>query len=272
MKDNGLRTWLKLMAAPIVALVLMAPAGQASGNDENSVDHANSLGMKFMLLQSGSFMMGSPDDEAGRYSDENLHRVTLTHPFYLQTTEVTQKQWETVMGENPANFTGCPDCPVERTNWYDVEKFIAALNKMGEGVYRLPTEAEWEYAARAGSSTALPNGDLQAVSCEEDKNLDALGWYCFNSKNTTQPVAQKQPNSWGFYDMHGNAWEWVSDWYGPMSDEDAIDPKGPATGERKVKKGGSWSFLARDLRSANRDSKPADDRCVGMGFRLVMEP
>jgi len=124
----------------------------------------------------------------------------------MQTTEVTQGQWRAVMGSNPAYFQNCgDDCPVEQVSWDDIQTFIAVLNTRGEGIYRLPTEAEWEYAARAGSTAALANGGTTVTDCSYDQNLDAMGWYCGNAASKTHPVAQKQPNAWGLYDMHGNS-------------------------------------------------------------------
>lgn len=164
--------------------------------------------MTFNRIPTGTFMMGSPEDEPMRDSDETQHQVTLTNSYYMQTTEVTQGQWKAVMGSNPSWFSDCgDDCPVEEVSWDDVQEFITELNKLGQGTYRLPTEAEWESAARAGSMTAFANGDITETGSGYDPNLDAMGWYSCNSDSKTHPVAQKQPNAWGLYDMHGNVWE-----------------------------------------------------------------
>ena len=137
----------------------------------------NILGMEFVLIKPGKFKMGSPEDEPGRYSGETLHPVDLTKPFYLQTTEVTQAQWKALMGENPASHKRCGDtCPVEQISWEDAQQFIQKLNqKEGHNKYRLPTEAEWEYANRAGSTTAFPNGGITELNCGRDPNLDSIG-------------------------------------------------------------------------------------------------
>ncbi len=164
--------------------------------------------MDFVLIKAGTFMMGSPEDEEGRYYKEIQHQVILTQDYYMQTTELTQGQWEAVMGSNPSNFYNCgSNCPVEKVSWNDIQAFIEKLNQRGEGIYRLPTEAEWEYAARAGSTTAFANGGITERGCSYDANLDAMGWY-YGNADGTHPVAQKLPNAWGLYDMHGNVWEW----------------------------------------------------------------
>jgi formylglycine-generating enzyme required for sulfatase activity len=205
----------------------------------------NSLGMEFVYINPGTFMMGSPSSEPGRGSDERQHRVTLTKGFYMQTTEVTQGEWKAVMGNNPSYFKNCgDDCPVEVVSWDDVQAFIQKLNrKEGVNRYRLPTEAEWEYAARAGSTTAFANGEISRpaeLECNDDWNLDAMGWYCGNSwrkpytyteqtapnfsRKLPRPVAQKQPNAWGLHDMHGNVHEWCQDRHAPYPSGSVIDP------------------------------------------------
>jgi formylglycine-generating enzyme required for sulfatase activity len=252
--------------------------------------YVNSLGMNFNLIPAGVFMMGSPEDEAGRDLDEILHEVTLSQPFYLMTTEVTQGQWQAVMGSNPSRYQGCgADCPVEMVSWNDIQEFITTLNRITCQEYRLPTEAEWEYAARAGSATALANGGLTADPwlCDIDQNLDAIGWYCANSAVTYNgcydtsewggpvcsgplPVGLKQPNQWGLYDMHGNVWEWVQDWYGAYSATPVTDPVGPASGMDHVLRGGGWDFSPASTRSANRGWDSADFRYDDIGFRLIL--
>jgi len=195
-----------------------------------------SLGMTFVYISQGSFMMGSPTDELGRWDNEIQHQVTLTKGYFMQTTEVTQGQWKAVMGSNPSYFQNCGnDCPVEQVSWNDVQEFIELLNqKESTNKYRLPTEAEWEYAARAGSSSAFANGNISEKYCDYDPNLDAMGWYCGNAERKTHLVAQKQPNAWGLYDMHGNVWEWCHDWYGSYPDISVTDPGGASSGSTRV--------------------------------------
>jgi formylglycine-generating enzyme required for sulfatase activity len=237
----------------------------------------NSLGMEFVYISPGTFMMGSPSNEPGRDNDEKQHRVTLTQGFYMQTTEVTQGQWKTVMGSNlnrAESFKNCGnDCPVENVDWNDTQQFIRKLNQReGSGTYRLPTEAEWEYAARAGSTTAFANGDISGTGkkCSYDSNLDAMGWYCDNSNKKTHPIAQKSPNAWGLYDMHGNVWEWCQDWYGGYPSSSVTDPTGPSSGFKRVRRGGSYAWIAGYCRSACRDDFPPSFNNPELGFRLAI--
>ena len=227
----------------------------------------NSIGMEFVLIESGTFEMGSPVGEAGRDDDELLHQVTISQPFYLGKYEVTQGQWEAMMGTNPSEFSSCgSDCPVERVSWEDAQAFIAALNRReGVNVYRLPTEAEWEYAARGGTQTAYSFGDGA-------NELRQHGWYTRNSDDRTHPVGGKRPNAFGLYDMHGNVWEWVADWYGDYSHGLVIDPSGPATGIHRVFRGGCWSNAARRCRVSYRNHDTPGDRLPILGFRLARPP
>jgi formylglycine-generating enzyme required for sulfatase activity len=232
----------------------------------------NSLGMTFILLPAGTFLMGSPELELGRDADEVLHEVTISQNFYLQTTPVTQGQWQALMGHDlPMTLSGS-NLPVAGVKWQDCQEFIAKLNAMSEGTYRLPTEAEWEYACRGGNLTALANGELTFLYCELDPNLNDLGWYCGNSGRQPQAVAQKRPNPWGLYDMHGNVAEWCEDWYGAYPESPLTDPQGPASGPGRVLRGGSWFSSAKNCRSAARDHWPPESRSKlqTMGFRLVL--
>jgi formylglycine-generating enzyme required for sulfatase activity len=242
----------------------------------NKEGFTNRFGMKFVYIRPGTFMMGSPSSESYRGDDERQHRVTLTKGFHMQTTEVTQGQWRTIMGNNPSYFKNCGDnCPVEQVAWNDVQAFIRALNqKEGTNRYKLPTEAEWEYAARAGSTTALANGGItvRKHNCDYDSNMDAMGWYCGNSNKTTHPVALKQPNAWGLYDMHGNLEEWCQDWYDKNYPSDSVtDPSGPSSGSERVYRGGSWGNND-ELRAAYRGRGRPDSRYSLQGFRLALAP
>ena len=235
-----------------------------------SSTYTNSLGQTFNLLPAGTFTMGSPSDEPWREPDETQHQVTLTQPFYMQTTEVTQAQWETVMGSNPSGFSGCPTCPVEQVTWNDVQSYITKMNLRGEGTYSLPTEAQWEYAARAGSTTAFYNGGITGAGCDYDQNLNAIGWYCYNSGWETHPVAGKAPNAWGLYDMSGNVYEWCQDWYGSYSASAVTDPQGPSTGSYRVIRGGAYFFLVQNCRAADRISVTPAGWGNTIGFRVVL--
>jgi formylglycine-generating enzyme required for sulfatase activity len=239
----------------------------AETSTENQTYISNSLGMTFRLIPAGTFVMGSPSDELGRGSDETQYTVTISESFYIQTTEVTQGQWKAVMGNNPSSFDSCGlNCPVEYISWEDAEDFIMTLNAMGEGSYTFPTEAQWEYAARAGSNKAFANGDISNTTT--DSNLDVMGWYSSNSGSTPHAVAQKQPNAWGLYDMHGNVWEWCHDWYGSYPDISVTDPGGPSSGSFRVLRGGSWYSDAQSCRSAGRYIFSPGNRDYYIGLRL----
>jgi len=222
------------------------------------------LGAIFILIPAGTFVTGSPEGEAGRFDNETPHPVTVSRPFYLQTTEVTQGQWKRVMGKAPSHFGSCgDDCPVEQVSWYDVQQFIRKLNRMeGTDRYRLPTEAQWEYAARAGTTASFHAGD-------SDEDLSRVGWWIGNSGFKTHPVGRKASNAWGLYDMHGNVWEWVQDWYGSYPAGPVTDPEGPPAGSYRVIRGGSWSSSAGLCRSAFRISGDPVGRISALGFRLV---
>jgi len=240
----------------------------------------NASGMKFVLIPSGSFMMGSgvtAAEIAKQYKLSKLyfegehprHRVSISRPFYLQTTEVTQEQWQKVMGNNPSHFKHRGKMrPVESVTWYDAREFIKRLNEIeGTDKYRIPTEAEWEYACRAGSHTKFSFGD-------DDQLLEGFAWYHHNSKGRTNPVGQKKPNAWGLYDMHGNVWEWCQDWYGPYPENHVSDPKGPSSGkDRVVARGGSWAYGVSHNRSAIRLKlhPKARDFFGDRGFRIARD-
>jgi len=224
----------------------------------------NHLGMVFQLIEPGPFMMGSPPSEMGHQQEETYHQVILQKPFYMMTTPVTQQQWRRVAGENMNKFQN-PDLPVSNVSWLAAESFVSFLNELGKGSYRLPTEAEWEYACRAGSRSAYCFGD----SVED---LIDYAWFKANSSNGLEPVATRLPNAWGLYDMHGNIWEWVSDGYADLPNTKQINPIGPGFSDTRVIKGGRWASSAISCRSASRSSLFLDEAVEGsVGFRLVME-
>jgi formylglycine-generating enzyme required for sulfatase activity len=234
----------------------------------NMQNHSNSIGMEFVLIPAGSFTMGADKNFKAASDDETpQHRVSISKPFYLGKHEVTQAQWEAVMGNNPSRFEG-RDNPVEMVSWDDTQEFIQRLNRQeGHKRYRLPTEAEWEYAARAGTTGAYSFGD-------DVGQLGQYAWYGANCRGRTHPVGQKQPNPWGLYDMHGNVWEWVQDWYGERyySSSPGTDPKGPSSGYYRVFRGGCWFFDAERCRSANRNGSTPGLRYNVLGFRLALDP
>lgn len=225
-------------------------------------EFVNTIGMKFVYIQPGTFMMGSPSNEPERDSDERQHEVTLTNGFYMGATEVTQGQWKAIMGSNPSYFKG-DNLPVEQVSWNDCQDFIRKLNsKEGGNKYRLPTEAEWEYACRTGSKTRFCFGD-------SDSRLGDYAWYSNNSSSSTHSVAQNKPNAWGLYDMHGNVWEWCQDWYGDYPFGHVTDPEGPSSGSDRVSRGGSWNSFAWFCRSAFRRSLTPGNRSSLLGFRFA---
>ena len=236
-----------------------------------------SIGMEFVRIPAGSFMMGSPPDERGRQADEGpQHRVTISKPFYMQTTEVTQGQWQTVMGSNPSKFKQCgANCPVENVSWNDAWEFIRRLNQReGANKYRLPSGAEWEYACRAGTSTPFYFGEtISTDQANYDGNLvypqGRKGVY----REKTVPVKGFPPNAWGLYDMHGNVWEWVNDWYGEKyyASSPAIDPQGPSSGTKRVLRGGSWRYPPWQLRSADSGWGDPAERDTYVGFRVARD-
>jgi len=219
---------------------------------------------QFALIPAGDFRRGSSD---GNRDERPVHLVRVSGAFYMQKTEVTQGQWRQVMGTNPSHFSSCGDrCPVEQVSWDDVQEFIRRLNEMTGETHRLPTEAEWEYAARAGTTGAY-GGEGEALAV-----LERMGWYAGNAGNTTQPVARKFPNAWGLFDMHGNVWEWVQDWYGEYSSGWGRDPSGPRDGVSRVIRGGSWQNVASAARSATRGYAVPTNLYISVGFRLVRTP
>jgi formylglycine-generating enzyme required for sulfatase activity len=214
--------------------------------------------MSFKPLPVGTFMMGE---------GKEAHQVTLlTQVFELGIYEVTQEQYEKVMGTNPSNFKGRQN-PVENVSWDDAVEFCRKLSalpaeKSAGYVYRLPTEAEWEYACRAGTKTDYSFGN-------SDAELGDYGWYDENSGKTTHPVGGKKPNAWGLYDMHGNVREWCQDWYGDYPSGSVTDPTGAASGSIRVNRGGSWNYYSANCRSARRSRNTPDNRNYYLGFRVL---
>ncbi len=247
--------------------------GKPPQNKTSSIEpeFVNSINMKFVYIQPGTFMMGSPEDEPGRYDNEILHKVTLTKGFYMQTTQVTQKQWQAVMGNNPSHFKHDENCPVECVSWDDTQDFIRKLNeKEGADKYRLPTEAEWEYTCRAGTTAPFYFGKcLSTDQANYDGNYPLEGCPKGQYREKTVPVGSFAPNAWGLYDMHGNVWEWCQDWYGDYPTGAVTDPIGAGDGSCRVLRGGGWFSSARLCRTAYRRSNSPGDRGNNGGFRLV---
>jgi formylglycine-generating enzyme required for sulfatase activity len=252
----------------IAVFLLILASGESLAAQKN---YSNSIGMEFILIPAGSFTMGADKDFEEADDDETpQHWVRISKPFYLGIYEVTQAQWTAVMENNPSKYKyDDRSNPVEQVSWDDAQAFIERLNaKEGHSRYRLPTEAEWEYAARAGSTSAYSFGN-------DSGQLGRYAWCGVDwDLGLTHPVGQKQPNAWGLYDMYGNVWEWVQDWYGEnyYRSSPATDPAGPWSGWRRVVRGGNWSSLAWSCRSANRGSYPPGSRDDRLGFRLALDP
>ena len=227
-------------------------------------ESADSIGMEFKLIPAGKFIMGEGDQ---------AHEVTLTKPFKMGVHEVTQSQYEQVMGVNPSKFKGANN-PVEMVSWEDAVEFCRRLSelpaeKAAGHVYRLPTEAEWEYACRAGTTTKYSFGD-------DESDLGDHAWFLENflenSGTNTHPVGRKGPNAWGLYGMHGNVLEWCQDWYGDYPSGSVTDPSGAASGSLRVRRGGHWLSGAEVCRSAYRDCHEPSDRGTYLGFRVCLSP
>lgn len=219
----------------------------------------------FVWIAPGTFVMGSPSDETGRFNNEVQHTVTLMKGYWMSEHEVTQAEYQLVMGSNPSNWKG-DNLPVEGVSWIDAIRYCQKLTEQeraagritGQQAYRLPTEAEWEFAARAGTTGA------------RYRELDAIAWWIGNSGNQTRPVKQKEANAWGLYDMIGNVWEWCLDWYGDYPTGPVTDPTGPNSGYARVARGASWSYEAMYLRSAIRFKGDQGGRYNFLGFRPVL--
>ncbi len=286
------------MLCMVTVFLLLPETGQTEEPFRRAVK--NFLGMTFVFIPPGEFLMGSPYGAPGSQPNELQHKVILTKGFYLQTTEVTVAQWRAFVEEtgytslaesgggawiwdesrwkkrgdyswrNPGFTPGDQD-PVTCISFEDARAFIKWINHVDNRGYRLPTEAEWEYACRAGSTTDYCNGPMTSSKCERDPNLAGVGWYCYNSGNRTRPVGQKEPNDWGLYDMHGNVWEWCDDRYAEYPSGTVKDPRGPGIASYRVLRGGSFNSSARSCRSANRYRFTPRYVYIGLGFRLARD-
>ena len=277
-----LTTAARAAAGVGIAAALGRPAlALAQGAEGANKPFTNSIGMAFVPIPAGTFLMGSPDsDRQAQAFEKPQHRVTISRPFQIGKHEVTQAQWQAVLGESPyardrsnpyyqlpgmAERITRPDHPAT-VSWNDAQEFIAALNRLEGGArYRLPTEAEWEYAARAGTTTRYSFGD-------DERQLDRYAWYGGDFQTGGHhPVGTKQPNPWGLHDVHGNVWEWVADWYDPdyYARSPAVDPQGPPQGTHRVVRGGSWHATATSWRTTFRRDYDPDYRGISIGLRLV---
>jgi len=241
----------------------------SNSNIEQSIDLGHGVKLELVWIPPGEFIMGSPESESGRDSDESpQHSVRIAKGFWVGKYEVTQVQWQQVMGSNPSCFKGNNN-PVERVSWNDCQEFLQKMSRITGKSFRLPTEAEWEYTCRAGTTSDLNSGK-ELTNIDSCPNLDQVAWYVTNSGYKPHPVGKKNPNAWGLYDMHGNVWEWCQDWKGSYASGTQTDPQGPSSGSDRILRGGTWIFYAKNCRSAYRGGL-APGFCTNfIGFRIVM--
>lgn len=231
-------------------------------NKTEIIDLGDNVKMEFILISSGSFTMGS-GESVGDSDEMPVHKVTISRSFYLGKYEVTQEQWAEIMGNNPSEFKGNKN-PVENVSWNDCQIFLKKLSEKVGKELELPTEAQWEYSSRAGTTTKWSFGD-------NEESAGDYGWIDINSDKETHPIGSKKPNQWGIYDMYGNVQEWCADWYAnPYSKGDSKDPTGPELGQAKVIRGGGWGAIPDDVRSSCRNCNGVDGKNNGIGLRCVM--
>jgi formylglycine-generating enzyme required for sulfatase activity len=247
----------------LLGVGLMVISGVTRSQDKaaiqsNYIETACGINLQMVFVQGGKFMMGSKD---GGSDEKPVHPVILSD-FFIGKFEVTERQWQYVMGKNPSFFKGCDDCPVEQVSWNDVQEFIRKLNRKSGKNYRLPTEAEWEYAAKGGNKS-------KGFTYSGSDSISDVAWYNKNSDSKTHLVGQKQPNELGLYDMSGNVLEWCNDWYGRYLSGSQTNPKGPATGDSRVYRGGGWGYLNRSCRTSNRDRSGPRSHSFNLGFRVA---
>jgi formylglycine-generating enzyme required for sulfatase activity len=255
----------------IAAFVTLAGdlAVHAQEKKDPPKDFTNSIGMKFVWIKPGSFMMGSPKDEKERIANETQHKVTLTKGFYMGVYTVTQEQWQEVMGKNPSHFKGEKNLPVESVSWNDCQDFIKKLREKDKKAYRLLSESEWEYSCRAGTTTPFHFGTT--ISTDQ---ANYYGEYTYGIgkkgvfRGKTTPVGTFPANTWGLHDMHGNLWQWCEDWYGEYPQRDVVDPQGPEKGKIRVLRGGSWLRYPGHCRSAFRYGYGPGSRNYDCGVRV----
>jgi formylglycine-generating enzyme required for sulfatase activity len=252
-----------LVTVALFPLILAAPAQAADAQEPTDADGktreviTNSIGMKLVRIDPGKFVMGS---ETGDADEQPVREVTITRPFFVGVCEVTQDQYKKVMGTGPSSQEG-GELPVDSVTWEEAQAFCKKLSQIEKAEYRLPTEAEWEYACRAGTNTAFHWGD----------SFDTSFFWCgYNASRGPRRVGLAKPNPWGLHDMSGNVWEWCEDWYAEdgYASSGNRDPQGPASGSRRVLRGGSWWGTPEDCRSSNRLGYAPDSRLYTVGFRV----
>jgi formylglycine-generating enzyme required for sulfatase activity len=263
-RPQTMKEFLSLLNATQTSEETIFPASAESIGQPISGDdfQANGITFKMMKVEEGTFRMGATSEQQYPDSAEKpVHQVTLS-TYYIGETAVTQALWKAVMGENPSHFQG-DNLPVENVSWNDCQKFISKLNEITGQFFRLPTEAEWEFAARGGNNS-------RRYQYSGSNTLVDVAWYKDNSDNQTHSVKTKRPNELGIYDMSGNVWEWCQDWNGSYSSASVTNPTGAATGTNRVYRGGSWNYYLRNCRTAFRGNFTPDWRNFGLGFRLAL--
>jgi sulfatase modifying factor 1 len=261
------------MRPPLCLTMIFALASDpATARPREPAKHiTNAIGMKFVWIPPGSFAMGSPSNEQDRMDDESRHKVTLTRGFYMGVHTVTQEQFKLLMGYNPSRLQqkGIKNLPVEAVSYEGCLEFIETLRKKEQKSYRLPTEAEWEFSCRAGTTTPFHFGEsIGTDQANFDGTLGIATRKAGIYRKKTTPVGSFPANAWGLHDMHGNVWQWCHDWYGDYQQGDQVDPQGPKSGKTRVLRGGSWHSIASNCRSASRGGCAADFRNAHIGFRL----
>ncbi len=251
----------RLFCLSLVVALASHPSIQAQEKKHPPKPFTNSIGMKFVWIPAGSFMMGSPNKEKLRAASEIQHKVTLTKGFYMGVYTVTQEQWKEIMGDNPSESKGEKNLPVEQVSWNDCQEFIKKLREKDKKTYRLPTEAEWEYACRAGTTTPFHFGET--ISADQVNYIWSVTYgngKAGEYRLKLRPVGSFPANAWGLHDMHGNIVQWCQDWYGGYPQKDVIDPQGPDMGRDRVMRGGSWCQRPEIGRSAYRGGTLPDIR------------
>ncbi len=261
---------LSVAIAAVLALCGNRTVGASEKIETVTIELPGEVEMEFKKIPAGRFMMGSPESEKGREPYEGpQHQVVISKPFCLGTYEVTHRQWKAVKGaiRDNAGFSGSNfDAPMQSTAWKECQDFIDKLNDLKLGKFRMPTEAEWEYACRAGTTTRFHWGDDPELT-----EIDDYAWYDENAEGQSYEAGEKKPNPWGLYDMTGNVYEWCSDWYSAYTDRTQKDPQGPKKGTHKVFRGGEWFNPPENCRSAFRGKFPPGGWLYFAGVRVVME-
>lgn len=266
--------YVAMLFATILAALPFAACNKDNNNNEPDTENTltftvGDASFTMVKVEPGSFMMGALEGDTNALEDEEkpVHQVTLTGTYYIGQTEVTQELYTAVMGSNPSNFTEGNNLPVEKVSYNDAITFCQQLSSLTGKHFTLPTEAQWEYAARGGHKT--PSAPTLFAGSDD---IEAVGWHKGNSDSTTHTVAQKVSNTLGLYDMTGNVFEWCLDWYGPYTADAVTDPQGPADGSERVSRGGSWNYPASYCRTSIRACSAPDVTYYMLGLRVVMLP